>query len=75
VLSLMRATSPDCRAYRATSPTLNRDSGKPSVAGNSQASALISTVSSGGKSPGASWASSFVEARQSILEEALAPIG
>jgi len=73
VLSLMRATSPDCCAYRATSATLNRDSGKPSVAGNSQASALISTVSSGGKSPGASWACSFVEARQSILEEALAP--
>src|SRR6187431_77747 len=74
VLALMRATRPECCAYCATSETLSRDSGKPSVAGNSQASALISTVSSGGKSPGTSRAGSFVEARQSILEEALAPL-
>jgi hypothetical protein len=70
----MRATRPDCRACRATSATLNLDSGKPGVAGSSQASALISTVSSGGKGPGTSWAVSLVEARQSLLEEALAPL-
>jgi hypothetical protein len=44
------------------------------VAGNSQASALISTMSSGGKSPGATCAGSFLQTRQSLLEEALSPL-
>ena len=74
VLSLIRATRPERCAYRATSATLSRDSGKPNVAGNSQASALISTVSSGGKDPRTSRAGSLFEARQSLLEEALAPL-
>jgi len=56
------------------SATLSRDNGKPKVAGNSHASALISIVSSGGKDPGASRAGSLFEARQSLLEEALAPL-
>ena len=73
VLSLMRATSPERSAWRATSAALSRDRGRPSVAGSSQASALISTVSSGGKGPRASRAGSFFQARQSLLEEALAP--
>jgi hypothetical protein len=82
VLSLMLATKPKPKpkpkpkrcACRATSATLSRESGKPKVAGNSHASALISTVSVGGKSPRASRAGSLLEARQSILEETLAPL-
>jgi len=50
------------------------DSGKPRFAGISQASALISTTSSGGKSPGASRAGSLLEPRYSISVEALAPL-
>ena len=73
VLSLMRATNPERWACRATSATLRRDSGKPSVAGSSQASALISTMSSGGKDPRSTRAGSLFQARQSFLEEPLAP--
>jgi hypothetical protein len=69
----MRATNPERSAWRATSATLNRDNGSPKRAGSSQASALISTVSSGGKSPRATWAGSFLQARQSLLVEALSP--
>ena len=64
VLSLMRATRPARCAWRVTSATLSLDSGTPKVAGSSQAIALISTVSSGGKDPRASRAGSFFEARQ-----------
>src|ERR1035437_2297941 len=74
VLSLMCATRPERCACRATSATLSRDSGKPKVAGNSHASALISTVSSGGKDPRASRAGSFFEARHSLIEEAFTPL-
>src|SRR5580765_825006 len=74
VLSLMRATRPERSACRATSATLSRDSGRPRLAGSSQASALISTVSSGGKDPRASRAGSLFEARQSLLEETLTPL-
>jgi hypothetical protein len=70
----MRATNPERRAYRATSATLSRDKGNPKVAGNSHASALISIVSSGGKSPRASGAGPLFEARHSLLEESLAPL-
>jgi len=70
----MRATRPERCACRATSATLSRDSSKPKVVGRSQASALISIVSSGGKDPGASRAGSFFETRQSLREEALAPL-
>ena len=52
----------------------SRDSGKPKVAGSSHASALISMLSSGGKDPRASGASSLFEDRQALLEEALAPL-
>src|SRR5262245_19284620 len=74
VLLLMRATSPRCSTWRLTSPTLSRDSGTPSTEGSSHASALTSTVSSGGKGPGASWAGHFFESRQSSPEEALAAL-
>ena len=62
VLSLMRATRPERCACRATSATLSRDSGKPKVVGRSQASALISIVSSGGGRPGASraWGATLI---------------
>ena len=73
-VSLMLATNPERCACRATSATLSRDNAKPKVVGNSHASALISTVSSGGKDPRASRAGSLFEARQSLLEEALAPL-
>src|SRR5512145_692519 len=52
---------------------IRRDSGMPNVAGNSQASALILTTSSGGKSPRSTRAGSFFQARQSLPVEALAP--
>ena len=74
VLLLMQATKPVDWACCATSATLSRDSDKPKVAGSSQASALTSTVSSGGKGPRASRAGPLFEARQSFLEEALAPL-
>src|SRR5574340_118568 len=74
VLLLIFATRPERWACRATSATLSRDSGRPSVAGNSQASALTSTVSPGGEGPGTSWADPLFQARQSLLEEALAPL-
>jgi len=74
VLPLMLATRPERCACSAMSLELNRDSGKPRFAGISQASALISTTSSGGKSPGASRAGSLLEPRYSISVEALAPL-
>src|SRR5438128_1394516 len=74
VLSLMRATRPERSACRATSATLRRASGRPRLAGSSHPSALLSTVSSGGKDPRATRAGSLFEARQSLLEEALAPL-
>src|SRR5450631_522396 len=74
VLLLMLATKPVLCACRATSATLNLDSGRPKVAGSSQANALTSTMSSGGESPGTTWAPPFLQARQSLFEEALAPL-
>jgi hypothetical protein len=43
------------------------------VAGNSHASALIGTTSSGGKNPGTTRAGALVQSRQSLFEEALSP--
>jgi hypothetical protein len=73
VLSLMVATNPDCRACCATSATLRRDNGKPSVAGSSHASALTCTTTSGGKSPRSARASLILQSRQAFFEKALAP--
>src|SRR6266566_2130360 len=73
VLSLMRATMPDRCASRTISAVLSRESGRPSVAGSSHASALILTTSSGGKSPGPTRAWAFLQARHAFLEESLAP--
>lgn len=52
---------------------LKRDSGRPRVAGSSQASALICTTSSGGKDPGAARARALFKPLYSLMEEALAP--
>src|SRR5207302_4661353 len=73
VLSLMLATNPNCRACCATSATLKRDSGAPSVAGSSHASALTWTTTTGGKSPGPAWARLIFQPGQALLVEALAP--
>ena len=73
VLSLMVATNPNCRACWATSATLKRDRGAPSVAGSSHASALTCTTTVGGKSPGPAWARLIFQSRQTFLEETLAP--
>jgi len=52
VMSLMVATSPAWRTCRPRSATLQRDSGIPCVAGNSQARALTCTTRSGGETGG-----------------------
>jgi hypothetical protein len=52
---------------------LKRESGTPSVAGNSQARALTWTTTSGGKSSGTARARTLVEAGQAFIEEAFAP--
>jgi hypothetical protein len=74
VLLLMQAAKPQRCTCLATSARLWRESGMPSVAGNSQASALILTTSSGGKSPGPTRAGAFFQACQSLPVEALAPL-
>src|SRR6266545_5939298 len=74
VLSLMRATMPDRCASRTISAVLSRESGRPSVAGSSHASALIWTTSSGGKSPGPTRARALLQAGHALLEEPLAPL-
>src|SRR5437867_5578520 len=73
VLSLMVATNPDCRACCATSATLRRESGKPSVVGSSHARALTCTTTSGGKSPGSARASLMLQRGQTLFEKGLAP--
>ena len=73
VLSLMVATNPNCRACRATSATLKRDSGRWCAAGGSQASALIWMTTSGGKSPRPPRTSLILQPLQAFFEEALSP--
>ena len=52
VVLLMLATNPDWRTWAARSALIHREMGNPKVAGNSQAKALTSTTTSGGKRPG-----------------------
>ena len=73
LLSLIVATLPARRTSRAISAVLKRESGTPSVAGNSQARALTWTTTSGGKSPGTARARTLVESGQAFIEEAFAP--
>src|SRR5450759_4481038 len=72
--SQRRATSPLRSTSRAMSVQLKRDSGRPRVAGNSQAIALTSTTTSGGKSSGTTRAQTFLQTRQTVLVEPLAPL-
>jgi hypothetical protein len=73
VLSLIVATKPEERTYRAISGVLHRDKGTPVVAGSSQASAFTSSTTSGGKNPGAPGAVSIIEPRHPLVEESLSP--
>lgn len=74
VVLLMVATSPPRSTSRAMSPQLRRDSGKPRVAGSSQAMALTSTTTLWGKNSGATRAREFLEPGDAQFEEALAPL-
>jgi len=73
VLSLIVATKPTLRTYRAMSAVLHRDKGTPVVAGSSHASAFTSITTSGGEDPGAPRAVSIIEPRHSLVEESLSP--
>lgn|GEM_PF-4837149 len=73
VLSLIDATKPAERTWRAISAVLHLDKGMPVIAGNSQARALTSMSTSGGKKPGPPRAVSITESRQALFEEALPP--
>src|SRR3990172_7975659 len=73
VVSLIEATSPARRTCSASSAVLQRDSGTPKVAGSSQAMALTSTSSSGGKDPGTPRTWPLFQAWESLVEEPLSP--
>ena len=53
---------------------LMRDNGSPRLAGNSQASALTCTTTSGGESPGASGPGALLKSRQAFVEEPFPPM-
>jgi hypothetical protein len=55
------------------SAALKRESGRPSVEGNSQAMALTCTTTSGGKNRGAARTWSLLQAWQALVKEAFAP--
>jgi hypothetical protein len=59
---------------RAKSWRLNRDRGKPVSAGSSQASALTCTTTSGGKNGRAPGPGFCLQASETFLEEAFAPL-
>ena len=74
VLSLMVATKPDRRACASDlGDTPARQGRCWRLEGNSQASALTWTTTSGGKSPGPSRALAFFQPRQTFLKESLPP--
>src|SRR5437867_4229451 len=73
VVSPIVATNPRFKTSRLISAMLKRDSGTPSVQGNSQARAFTSTTVSGGKERGPSAAREFLEAGEALLKEALPP--
>ena len=56
------------------SGTYNRESGKPSRPGSSQAIALTATTTSGGKNRAAARTGTFLEAGQPFFKEPLAPL-
>lgn len=73
VAPLMAATIPRCTASRVMSAWLKREKGRSLSAGNSQASALTCTSTSGGKKPGTTPAWAAFQARQSVVAETLPP--
>lgn len=73
VVSPIVATKPRLMTSRLISEMLKRDSGSPSVQGNSQARAFTSTTVSGGKERGPAAPREFLEAGEAFLEEALPP--
>ena len=73
VVLLMLATNPDWRTWAARSALLHREMGNPKVAGNSQAKALTSTTTSGGKRPGATRPRVLLQTHQAFFEKALSP--
>src|SRR6266576_4862478 len=73
VVSLREAVNPQARTWEPSSATLQRESGSPTWAGNSQAMALTRTTSSGGKNPGSAGAGKVFQAYQSFFEEPFSP--
>ena len=73
VVSLTAVIRPELRTCEPSSARLQRESGSPSLAGNSHAMALTRTTSSGGEDPGPSGSWAVVETTEALLEEALAP--
>src|SRR5207342_1047457 len=59
----------------ASSAADQRESGRPEVAGSSQASAFTSAISAGGKRPGTPRPGPLVKPRQPLLGEASSPLG
>jgi hypothetical protein len=72
VLLLTVATMPQRWASRTMSAALKRESGRPSVEGNSQAMALTCTTTSG-KNRGAARPWPLLQAWQALVKEAFAP--
>src|SRR6266542_2183658 len=74
VASETLATMPLRMASSRMSGTPRRDSGRPSVPGSSQARALTSTTTPGGKDPGPSPPGPLRQALQALLQEPLSPL-
>src|ERR1035437_2933489 len=73
VVVLIASTMSRATATRAISETERRASGSPRLAGRSQARALISTTTRGGKGPRPAASGAIAKARLTLLEVALAP--
>jgi hypothetical protein len=75
VLTLTCSTSPQVMASWRTSAMLKRLNGTARRAGSSQAIALTSAMTAGGKGPRPAWAVPVAKSRQALLGEAFAPLG
>jgi hypothetical protein len=75
VVPEISAVRPRVMTSLRISETCRRDSGKPRRLGSSQASALTSMTSSGGKGLGSSSPWAFGKAAEPLGEAALAPLG
>jgi hypothetical protein len=69
----MKATTLRMISSLASSAQLQRDNGTPLVAGSSQANALISAFTEGGKDPGPAASATILQTFQTFLEEPLTP--